>query len=426
MVIRNKEVKKSIIIAFMLILTAPSVMGLVYSSDPKSVDVLNVELVNQDPDPAETGQYVELRFRVENLGMVNAEYVKVELLPLYPFSLHPDEDAVRDIGTITPYFRQDKAFVVKYKLRVDEGALDGENPVRMRLRTGKSSWVTKEFDIDVNVTEVNLQIGSLRTDPAKLVSDTDEAELSVELQNVGESDAENVIAEISLPDGMEPSYAYSDRSNMGTINGESSDTAEFYVDIEEGLQGGIKKANLSISYKRSDDRNNEYKNITIPLEIPMHDRPVFRITDVEKSRAVQGREVDMILTVENTGAEEAESVSLKAFKESSQPFEFDEKSDFIGNLKPGEKGQAALSFTVEDDAPEKSYILEMEIRYIDDEEVLLQNRDVKITVKSDSGLDAIFIFLGAAVLILLGLYLWERKRKERKAVKGSKKRNNQA
>ena len=49
--------------------------------------VIEATMINYDPDPAEAGRYVTVRFKIENSGAENAKDMVVELLPKYPFSL---------------------------------------------------------------------------------------------------------------------------------------------------------------------------------------------------------------------------------------------------------------------------------------------------------------------------------------------------
>ncbi len=100
---------------------------------------------------------------------------------------------------------------------------------------------------------------------------------------------------------------------------------------------------------------------------------------------VPGTEAVVRVKVINTGNENAESVSLRVFKDSSQPFEFSEKSDFIGKLEPGENGEAAIRFTVDKNAIAKKYLLDVELRGIDkNDNVLIFRRTVPLTTDEET------------------------------------------
>ena len=100
---------------------------------------------------------------------------------------------------------------------------------------------------------------------------------------------------------------------------------------------------------------------------------------------VPGTEATIKIKVMNTGTEKAESVSLRVFKDSSQPFEFSEKSDFIGKLGPGESGDAAVRFIVDKNAIAKKYLLDVELRGIDkNDNVLIFRRTVPLTTNEET------------------------------------------
>lgn len=415
-----KFVKNKIILILLMVIACTA---LVQAGSHDSPNVKAV-LLNQDPDPVDAGDVVEVRFKIENKGAVTLEDFVIEILPEYPFSLYSGT-STRNVGKLLSQTGAD-AVIVDYKLRVDEDAVEGDNEIKLRYTYGEAGkwWIIEEdLMIDVEVEEVNFQLGSLLTEPAELVADTDDAKLSVELQNIGEEKAQNVIMNINLPEGFKPSYGYSDRANLGTIDAESSKTGDFYVDVAENLKEGEYSATLKIEYKEEDDNDEEYKSLHIPLKIPIKAAPLFEIIEAktEPEFVRVGDKVNLKLKIKNTGTKKAESVSVKAFKEASQPFEFEEKSDFVGKLEPGETGEAVLTFTVESDAAPKKHILDIEIRTINEEDVLVYEKKVPITINNGEATRRIIGIGIVVVIVVAGLiiyYQWRKRSKSRKEQKG--------
>jgi len=376
-------------------------------------------MINQDPDPADNGKYVDVRFKFDNNGSGIASDVEVEILPEYPFSLYSGT-ALRKIGTIQSRQKGDAGAIVKFRLRVDKNAIEGENEIKLRYRVDDQVWITpEEFFLDIEREEVIFAIGSLETEPEKLIADTDDAKLSVELQNIGDGKAENVVVQVKLPDGFEPSHGYSDRANLGIINGSNSKTAKFFVDIDEDVFGGEYDAELIIKYKEGNDDDNEYITEILDLKIPVKAAPLFEIIDIETVPKTIGEkdEVTLKLKIKNVGREEADSVSIRAFKEASQPFEFEEKSDFVGKLKFGEIGEAILKFTVEEGATPKKYLMDIEIRAVDSDQVLVFEKTIPVVVsdntKSGFSGNKVTGILIVVIIIALGLFgyrYWKKKK----------------
>ena len=125
-----------------------------------------------------------------------------------------------------------------------------------------------------------------------------------------------------------------------------------------------------------------------------------------------GASADVRITVKNTGNEKADSVSLRVFKDASQPFEFDEKSDFIGKLEPGESGDAVLRIKVGSGAVHKKYLIEVELRGIDEKNnVVIFRRTMPLTVNSGAkGSPQAGMFGALAVLAGAAYYLRGKRR----------------
>ncbi len=366
--------------AILLFLIIISLVGV--SANEFDFTYLKATMLNQDPDPAQPGQYLELRWKIEKLGNTKAEDLAFTLDIDHPFFFDAADTAMKKAGNWVKYSEEEEYFTLYYKVRVDDDAIEGTYKAKLMVSyNGLSSDTLGEFDLRVGDNEKpDFVLGTLSTDPIKLVGDTEEAKIEVELENIGKADAENVKATIILPEGFVPTYSYSDRENLGTISAGSSKTATYYVDIAEGVAGGLHEAKLEIEYKETDDQ--EYRKKVILFDLPVKDKPVFDVVSVTPtpSEIHPGDDVSVRIKIENTGGKEGESVSVRAFKDSSQPFSFDEKSDFIGKLKPGETGDAIILLGVDDTAESKGYQLDLEIRSIYEDEVLVQEKRIMLDV----------------------------------------------
>jgi hypothetical protein len=125
----------------------------------------------------------------------------------------------------------------------------------------------------------------------------------------------------------------------------------------------------------------------------------------EPNVLVPGKEAYFYATVKNIGTKKAESVSLRVYKESSQPFAFTEKSDFIGTLEPNQEGEAVFHFSVENDAINKEFKLDVETRGVYNNEVLVDDGVVILPVeqksRSTSGLFVIKISLVMTTIFVI-------------------------
>ncbi|RLG13968.1 MAG: hypothetical protein DRN66_03145 [Candidatus Nanohalarchaeota archaeon] len=388
--------------------------------------ITKATLLNQEPDPAEQGDYVEVRFKIEKPGSELLENVEYFLDVQYPFSFDASDKALKKIGSWSGQSDEDEFYTLYYKLKVDQNALEGNYKVNLKTKNSLTggNWISKEYELRVGKkTEVAFVLGALITKPTSLTADTDEAEFQVAIENIGNENAQNVMTELQLPDGFSSSYSYSDTANLGTIEADGSSTATYYIDVDKYVAVGMHRANLTIKYKEADDDNNVYLTKIIPLDISVKGKPQFEIvgTSFNLDKITAGSQVFLKLNVKNTGQKEADSVSIRAFKESSQPFEFDEKSDFIGNLKPQDEGEAVLKFNVEKEATPKTYILDLEIRSIYNDQVIVEEEKVQIKVENGEKKTLPDNFTGIMIILLvvIGLAMaggyWAGKKKRLKS-----------
>ena len=375
---------------------------------------IQANFMSQDPDPADSGKDVDLRWQVVNTQSSAIDNLKFHLDAGYPFLFEAGDSPDKDLGASAGTNDNQVFYVLHYKLRVADNAIKGTYNVTLNWDTG-TGWTKRDFPIYIDPKQADFVVGALVTSPDKLIADTQAATLSVNIDNIGKGNAENVKVKLIVPPGFKPSYSYSDEASLGIIETGGSKKADFYVDTDENLKEGDYSAKLEITYRDVNDEANTYRMKNLTLNIPIKPAPYLVVDSITTTpeKLMPGNKAEFRINVGNNGTEKAESVSLRVFKDASQPFEFDEKSDFVGKLEPGENGDAVLKVTVDTNAVAKKYLLDVELRGIDDKNnVVIFRRTIPITVypgtSSTSPLTAmgIFVVVGAVVA---GYYLKKKK-----------------
>ena len=394
---------KKVLVIILLFLFAVTMSSNVLAAD--EAPYLKVNLLNQDPDPAVPGDYVELRWKVEKFGSDTLSNIVFDLDVPYPLSFDSSDVKTKSFGNWKGFSDSDDYYILYYKLLVDKDAIEDVYDVKLTVSSDQFD-LTKEFSVRVGEKEeASFALGQLITSPLKLYGDSDENKCELNLENIGDCDAKFVTVDLLLPDGFTPTYGFSTRANLGTISHGGNKVAIFYVDLDETIFEGVYDLKLNVSY--SDDNDNVYKSIILPLSLPVSGKPKFLVDSVSFSQEniFPGSTIDMSVVVKNVGTRDAESVSLRVFKESSQPFDFADKSDFIGHLAPGESGVAILTFTVDDEAFLKDFLLDLEVRGIYNQEVIVDDGVALIPVSKglgkNSGLFGIRISAILALILLI-------------------------
>ena len=159
---------------------------------------INITMMNQDPDPVGPGEYMEIRFMIHNSRAgTEAANFQVELDPVYPFSLDPNEEAARNIGTLPALGSGGNIIIVKYKVRVDENAVEGTNPLKLKYKHDNTNWISREFDINIQTIDANLAIISVATDPIK-IKPGEEAVVKIKVKNMADSTMKDITMKLDL------------------------------------------------------------------------------------------------------------------------------------------------------------------------------------------------------------------------------------
>ncbi|MBP1909823.1 COG1361 S-layer family protein [Methanolobus bombayensis] len=107
---------------------------------------LEVSILRYEPVPAEIGEYVSVWVKVENLGYAKADDLSIQMVPDYPFSVDSSENALVNIGILTP----DNAAVHEYRLYTDSAAKQGTGTFEVWYQEeSDNTWFKKEFELRV-------------------------------------------------------------------------------------------------------------------------------------------------------------------------------------------------------------------------------------------------------------------------------------
>lgn len=217
---------------------------------------------------------------------------------------------------------------------------------------------SKKITMFVKKEGVVLGVSSLTTSPAEVRSGDDFVVLNSYVENAGEKAAKSVEVSLILPEGFKPSYSNNNRVWVGVVDAGASKVATFNVNINDSVEGGV--YNFTYNFKYRDSENNVYtKEEVIPFYVKS--KPLIEVVKTEGS-SVGGSSSKLYVTIKNVGKEDAESVDVRILKQSSQPFDFDIRSDYIGELKSGEEGLAIFDLNVVRGAAVKNYDLKLMIR----------------------------------------------------------------
>lgn len=358
------------------------------------------------PSDAEAGERFSLRVTITNEGELPKSEVELEFNEDDPFDFDGDDDWT--IGALAV----DESKSNTFRIEIDEDALDQDYDIEFEIKDEDDSYEDEiEIAVDSNIPE--LIIGDVSAIPTIISPDLEDIKLTLMVENIGGGDANFVRASIELPGGFTSSSSFSDTANLGTIAESDNKEAIFYIDTEERLPAEEHEGTLVLQYEDPND-NSQVERLTFNL--PVKGRPQFIITDTDTTPNTleAGSPGEMILTIQNIGEEEGEETSVRVFEDADNPFEFNEKTQRIGSLEPGESGSAVFSFDVEGDANDRSYFVRVQVRTVNEGNVLVEEKSVRVPVTQPEGTN--FLQLGLIsipiLLVIVLMILVFRRRKD--------------
>jgi len=215
--------------------------GVIYFHD------IDVTLVNHDPDPAEAGRYVTVRFKIENTGAETVQDIVVEILPKYPFSLDPGESAVKQIGSVRSRQLGDTGVIVDYRLKVDENALEGDNEIELRYNAKNGGWIKLEpFDIEINPHDILISIVSVEA--PKMIKPGEVSKVDINLKNLALSFIKDIKVKLDLRSVPFATIGSTNRKIIKQMGADSEATVSFNLMAEPDAESQLYKVPIEIEF----------------------------------------------------------------------------------------------------------------------------------------------------------------------------------
>ena len=268
-----------------------------------------------------------------------------------------------------------------------------------------------KFFMPVKKEGIVLDVSNIVTLPSEVRPGDNFVKLIANIENVGQKDAKSVEINLNMPEGISASYTNNNRIWAGRLNAGESKEVTFFVDLDDDLESGVKNLGYTFNYLDIDD--NSYVE-TGDLPFLVKKRPDLEIT---KSEGVvkAGDSGILKIHVKNVGEESAEAVDVRLLLQNSQPFNLDIRSDYIGELQPGEEGVAIFKIDANSDASEKKHSIKVSIRSKGDSDegddnIYTYSRRAELVVKGKATNYLFYIGVGLLIIVSI-IFVLKRKKK---------------
>lgn len=286
-----------------------------------------ITLINQDPDPVEPGQYVDIRFRVENRGTEAAKNVSVELLPAFPFAVVGS--ARKDLSTLEAQQKGSEGVIVKYRLRVDGAALEGENQVELRYQVAQGGWVKlSPFNLTVKAQDAILAVTGVETIPDQ-VHPGEQVNVTLTFRNLATAGLKNIQVKLELDNVQFSPFHTTNEKTIVRLASQEEKSATFVLVADPDASSQIHKVPYKLSYQ--DEQQVSYaRNGTFGMMV--YDKPQFLVNLEDSDVYEQSDNGNIVVSLSNTGTSTLKFVTLE-LKESSAYQVLSARKVYLGNLE---------------------------------------------------------------------------------------------
>lgn len=361
------------------------------------------EIINTDPAPIQAGEYADITIRLTASPLEN-EYrnMVIQLRDNDDIRIVGDQNI--NIGSLTARSPITRTFRMYFSDDIPEG----EATIPFLI---KSNQKDREINTRIFIQDAadlpELEIGQVTTVPDTLLPDTDNNELNIVLQNLGEREAQLVKAELHTNEtGITESTAYSLTDSVSSIQDGQEATLDFTIDVDEAVRDDV-PATLHLRYRSKRSATDTYEQFTkdIPLRLPIDDAPFLEISQANITPIPQGTtENDVTFTVTNTGSETADEVRIRLFPDISYPFIFEATTLYISSeLPPGESVTQQATLEVTDDAQLRDYPIRAELESLVSEALYTRDDTLTVRVTDGTGFSTRTVGIGIiATVVLIG------------------------
>src|SRR3989338_1747151 len=292
---------------------------------------VKVTFLSQDPDPVEPGEYVELRFRVENFGMNDINKVVFHINLNYPLSLVESEKNYIDIGTLGSRQKGEDSAILFWRLKVDENAAEGEEDFTLVYDTEKYGVILDDeptFKVRIRGRESVLSVESIETIPER-PKPGENIRVNVTLRNLAESTIDEVTIKLVLDETIVAPTTSTSEKVIREIRPGATSSLIFDLIVPPEATSKLHLIPLQINYI---DKFNTEHDIDAKFGVAVYSPPEYELVKEESAVFLAEQQGIIVLSVSNTGTSDINFVVLELLP--TQDYEIlSNPKIYLGNLE---------------------------------------------------------------------------------------------
>ncbi|MFQ5620355.1 MAG: COG1361 S-layer family protein [Candidatus Nanoarchaeia archaeon] len=389
------------------------VMCLIIAPSAVALGSVQATFLNQDPDPVEPGEYVELRWRVENVGSFDIDKLKLEMKPKFPFAFDTEADRVQVVPTLSLDLEGDKSYVAKFRTRVNDNAITGDEEIELKIRFKDGSEKLEKHFISIQSRDLLLAIKNVRLIPER-PRPGEMASALITVENLEDAAAEDVQIKLDLRDMPIAALQGTNEQFLRRLGSRETHTFNFTVAVAADAESTLYQVPVLIKYSDKFGGNNNYSSsFGCSVEAPPEYIVNIRSSDIVTPKTAG----QVVVSMSNIGASDINYVSM-AVEGSEKVRVLSNDVVYMGNLESDDYETAEFDLYVNDfsgDIP-LNVLLNFKDSYNRNVEENIQLK-LKVYSQADAmkyGLVARGSYIGWIVLVIIiaGAAYWQYRRRK--------------
>lgn len=422
----NQNKTKFSIFMMLILLLCSSVFAISLTGSSTNIIAkkdIRVSMVNQEPDPVEPGEYVDVKFKIENYGSEATNPIEITLENMYPFTIVGDGEATKIISGLERRQKADDSEIVTWRLKIDKDAAEGNNEIIVSYKeksVTRGEIVYKEsFYVDVRTSDTILEIVDIQTNPEMMVPGTP-TDVVLKLKNLGDSFIKDVSVGMDLTGLDIATIQGSAEKIVPKIDGNEDVTVSFKMIADASSEIKVYNIPLILSFK--DNINTEYtQESTFGLMLESKINYVLSIDETEIKSKGQNGDVDVKISNPSVGNIKYLSMELvpsDQYKILSSP------KIYVGDVDSDDFETITYTMHVNNDNSNEDVSLRLRLTYKDDyNNEYISEEDVYLPIYSKDELkkyglvqsqgNSGFIIFVLLIIAIAG-FIWYKKNKKKK------------
>ncbi|MGM5483343.1 MAG: COG1361 S-layer family protein [Nanobdellota archaeon] len=368
---------------------------------------LKATFINQDPDPARPGEYVDLKIRIDNMGQETAKDVEVNFVETYPFALDASEEKTKNLGNIGAFNEQDYGTIIEYKVRVDSKAVEGDNKAKISLKSTNKNPVIYEFDVEVKTVDAGLIVENVETEPSQLTQGS-KGTLRIDLENPSDSVLREVTVSLDLSDDnllFAPIESASTKK-LNYLNPGKTSTFRFGLMPFPEAQSKVYRIPITISYYDSTNKKVEKSEL---IGVIVGSEPDINFYS-ENFEVENGNKGTLTINSVNKGLIDVKFLNIKL--ENTDDYEIlSSKEYYVGSVDSDDFETAEFDMNIKTE--KNKFNIKGNVEYRDANNKLFTkeiNFPIRINnTKSESSFNWLYLVF-ALIISFIGYKIWKKKK----------------